>query len=187
MTMIQLFISFFQVGLLSFGGGYASLPLIQQEIVEVQKWLSMTEFLDIVTISQMTPGPIGINAATFVGTRVAGMAGALSATLGFISPSLIIIIVLVFLYQKYRSLTVVQALLNGLRPAVIALIASSALTIILVALFTSSSLSIQLKNIQISNLVIMIVAFYLLRFRKMDSIAVLAISGLLSLVLYVLS
>lgn len=77
---LEIFISFFQIGLLSIGGGYATLPLIQAEIVQEQQWLSLQEFSDIVTISQMTPGPLAVNSATFVGLRVAGPVGAILAT-----------------------------------------------------------------------------------------------------------
>lgn len=91
MMYIQLFLSFFQISLFSFGGGYAALPLIQGQVVNVHHWLSMTEFTDLITISQMTPGPIAINAATFVGMKLTGMPGAVVATLGYITPSCIIV------------------------------------------------------------------------------------------------
>lgn len=82
MIYIELFFSFLQIGLFSIGGGYAALPLIQQQVVEVNGWLGMTEFTDLITISQMTPGPIAINGATFVGMRIGGLPGALAATAG---------------------------------------------------------------------------------------------------------
>ena len=87
MTYLQLFLSFLQIGALSFGGGYAAMPLIQEQIVTRHGWLSMGEFTDLVTIAEMTPGPIAINAATFVGTRVAGIPGAMAATVGCIPPA----------------------------------------------------------------------------------------------------
>lgn len=184
MMWLDLYLSFVQIGLLSFGGGYAALPLIQKEIVERQAWLSLLEFVDVVTISQMTPGPIGINAATFVGTKVDGFWGALMATLGFVTPSLLIIMILIVLYQRYRSLREVQAVLKGLRPAIIALIGSSALTIILVALFRSSRIDVQFDQFQLSSFVIMVISFYLIRFKKSEPILVLLLSGVLSIVSY---
>ena len=81
MTYLQLFISFFQIGLFSIGGGYAALPLIQEQVVNLHGWMDMTQFIDIITISQMTPGPIAINAATFVGIKTAGIGGAIVAPL----------------------------------------------------------------------------------------------------------
>ena len=94
MTYLQLFISFFQIGLFSIGGGYAALPLIQEQVVNLHGWMDMTQFIDIITISQMTPGPIAINAATFVGIKTAGIGGAIVATVGCVTPSCIIVLVL---------------------------------------------------------------------------------------------
>ncbi|MFQ7539526.1 MAG: chromate transporter [Clostridium sp.] len=125
MTLLQLLFSFLQIGLLSIGGGYAALPIIQDQVVAMHGWLSMREFADILTISQMTPGPIAINAASFVGTKIAGLPGALVASLGVVLPSFIIVLTLSFLYYKYRQLDAIQAVLKGLRPAVVALIASA--------------------------------------------------------------
>ena len=87
MIWFQLFLSFLQIGLFSFGGGYAAMPLIQEQIVNIHGWLDMDQFTDLITISQMTPGPIAINSATFVGIRIGGIPGALVATLGCILPS----------------------------------------------------------------------------------------------------
>ena len=124
-ALLELFWSFFQVGLFSFGGGYAAMPLIQQQVVDGHGWLNMTEFADIITISQMTPGPIAINSATFVGMRIAGIPGALVATLGCVLPSCAVALLLARLYLKYHQLDLIHGALTGLRPAVIALIASA--------------------------------------------------------------
>ena len=112
MMYIQLFLSFFQISLFSFGGGYAALPLIQGQVVNVHHWLSMTEFTDLITISQMTPGPIAINAATFVGMKLTGMPGAVVATLGYITPSCIIVTIIAKLYLKYREMDMLQGWRN---------------------------------------------------------------------------
>ena len=94
MIYLQLFLSFLQVGMFSFGGGYAALPLIQGQVVKTHSWLSMSEFTDLITISQMTPGPIAVNSATFVGEKIAGILGALCATAGYILLSCIIVTVI---------------------------------------------------------------------------------------------
>ena len=88
MIYLQLFISFLQIGLFSIGGGYAAMPLIQNQVVELHPWLTLQEFTDLITIAEMTPGPIAVNSATFVGIRIAGIPGALVATLGCITPAL---------------------------------------------------------------------------------------------------
>ena len=110
MIYLQLFLSFLQIGAFSFGGGYAAMPLIQSQIVTHHKWLSMTEFTDLITISQMTPGPIAVNSATFVGIKIAGIPGAIVATAGCILPSCIMITLIARFYLKYRKMTVLQGL-----------------------------------------------------------------------------
>ena len=103
MIYIQLFFSFLQVGLFSFGGGYAAMPLIQGQVVTMHQWLSMSEFTDLITISQMTPGPIAVNSATFVGIKVAGLPGAIAATAGCILPSCILVTVIASEIPEYGA------------------------------------------------------------------------------------
>ena len=122
MIYLELLWSFMQVGLFSIGGGYAAIPLIQHQAIEVHSWLTMQEFADIMTISEMTPGPITINSATFVGIRVAGIPGAIVATLGCIIPSAIIVLLLAYVYYHWRGLDTVQSIFRSLRPCVIAMI-----------------------------------------------------------------
>jgi len=117
MIYLELFLSFLQIGLFSFGGGYAAMPLIQGQVVNGHHWLSMTEFTDLITISQMTPGPIAVNSATFVGIRIAGIPGALVATLGCILPSCLIVTLIASFYLKYRNLSVFQSVL-GIKTAI---------------------------------------------------------------------
>ncbi len=127
MTYLYLFLSFFKIGLFGFGGGYAILSLIQQEI-EHYGWMSSQEFVDMVAISQMTPGPIGINAATYVGYTVTGSVwGSVLTTFAIILPSLIIMLALCNIYFRVKDNVYVAASLQGLRYVVIGLIASAAL------------------------------------------------------------
>lgn len=114
MMYLQLFLSFLQIGALSFGGGYAAMPLIEAQIVTTHGWLTMTEFANLVTIAEMTPGPIAVNAATFVGTKIAGVPGALAATAGCILPACILVTLIAKLYLKYRNLSVLQSVLGSL-------------------------------------------------------------------------
>ncbi len=127
MTYLYLFISFFKIGLFGFGGGYAILSLIQQEI-EHYGWMTSQEFVDMVAISQMTPGPIGINAATYVGYTVTGsVLGSMLTTFALILPSLIIMLTLCNIYFRIQNNIYVAGTLRGLRYVVIGLIASAAL------------------------------------------------------------
>lgn len=119
---LQLFISFVQIGALSFGGGYAAMPLIQQQVVTLHGWLSPAEFTDLITISQMTPGPIAINSATFVGFRTAGFWGAALATTGVVLPSFVIILLISFLLTGFADIPAVQYAFFGIRAGVLALL-----------------------------------------------------------------
>lgn len=182
MIYLELFWSFVQVGLFCVGGGYASMPLIQAQVIDVHGWLSMSEFIDIFTISQMTPGPIGINAATFVGMKVAGFLGAIVATLGFVTPSFILGIILAKLFFKYENIGVIKGILNGLRPAVVALICSAGMSFIFLALFNTEKMPINVADIDYLGLFVLIVAFIAVR-KKVGIIKILAGSGVLGLIL----
>lgn len=182
MIYLELFWSFVQVGLFCVGGGYASMPLIQAQVIDVHGWLSMSEFIDIFTISQMTPGPIGINAATFVGMKVAGFLGAIVATLGFVTPSFILGIILAKLFFKYGNIGVIKGILNGLRPAVVALICSAGMSFIFLALFNTEKMPINVADIDYLGLFVLIVAFIAVR-KKVGIIKILAGSGVLGLIL----
>lgn len=175
MLILQLYASFFMVGLLTIGGGYASLPLIKEQTVVVHQWLTMTEFSDLITISEITPGPIAINAATFVGIKTAGLPGAIVATLGFVTAPFIIVSLLYWIYKKYRSLDVMQGILGGLRPAVVALIASAGLSILILALWGEDG--VMLGSVNILSAVLMIAAFAGLRRFKPNPIFAIAGCG----------
>lgn len=177
----QLLVSFFQVGLFSFGGGYAAMPLIQNQIVTLHEWLSMSEFTDLITISQMTPGPIAVNSATFVGIKIAGIPGALIATLGCILPSCIIVMILAKLYLKYRNLDVLQKVLKRLRPAVIAMIASAGVSILVTAFFGESAVT--LTNISWLMVAIFVICYVLLAKVRMNPILVMVLAGVLNTII----
>lgn len=177
MILLELFWSFVQIGLFSFGGGMASIPLIQLQVVDLHGWLNLTEFTDLITIAEMTPGPIAINSATFVGIRIAGLPGALIATLGCIIPSCIIVSFLAWLYYKYKNLTVIQGVLAGLRPAVVALIASAGLTIFIFAVWGVDGFSSALDSINYVSLALFAAGVFVLRKWKLNPIVVMLGSG----------
>ena len=159
MTLLELFWSFLQVGLFSIGGGYAAMPLIESQIVTSHGWLTMTEFANLVTIAERTPGPIAVNAATFVGTKIGGVPGALVATAGCILPACILVTLIAKLYLKYRNLSVLQSGLGSLRPAVVAVLAST--NFLMAGIFA--------------------LCFLLLRKTKLNPIAVMVLAGVLNL------
>lgn len=184
MICLELFLNFLQIGLFSIGGGYAAMPLIQERVVDAKGWLSMTQFADIMAIAEMTPGPIAINAATFVGIQVAGIPGAVVATLGCIFPSCIIVTVLAYFYYRFRKLNMIQGVLSGLRPAVIAMIASAGIALIILAFYGQRSLPSDLASADIIAVAIFAVAVFVLRMWKPNPVLVMAGSGVAGLILY---
>ena len=162
-TLLDLFLSFLQIGLFSFGGGYAAMPLIEQQVVTGHGWLTMAEFTDLITISQMTPGPIAVNSATFVGIRIAGIPGALLVTL------------IARLYLKYRKLDLLQGVLASLRPAVVALIAGAGVSILTTAFWGDGPVA--LGNTSWVMVVIFAAAFLLLKKGKAGPILVMVLAG----------
>ena len=170
----QLFWSFLQIGLLSFGGGYASIPLIQAQIVTRNGWLTAQEFTDLITISQMTPGPIAVNAATFVGVRLAGIPGAIAATLGCAAAPCAVVLTLTRLYLRYRRVDAMQNVLQTLRPAVVAMIAASGLSILTGAVWPDG---VTLAGTDLVMAGIFLACLALLRKTKLSPIAVMALAG----------
>lgn len=128
MIYLNLFITFFKIGLFSFGGGYAMLSMISQEVVLRHKWLTMGEFTNIVAISQVTPGPIAVNSATYIGYKASGdtILGSIAATLGVVLPSIIIMLILIKLVEKYKHLKCVENAFKGLKIVVVGLILGAA-------------------------------------------------------------
>lgn len=178
MIYLQLFLSFLQIGLFSFGGGYAAMPLIQGQVVTLHGWLTMSEFTDLITISQMTPGPIAVNSATFVGMKIAGIPGAVVATAGCILPSCIIVTILARLYLKYRNLDLLQGVLKSLRPAVVAMIASAGILILKDA-FWGNGESMSFAGTEWSMVMIFGICVLLLQKKKMNPIWVMVLAGVM--------
>ena len=186
MIYLKLFLNFLKVGLFSIGGGYAAMPLIESVVVDKYAWLTMSEFTDLVTIAEMTPGPIIVNGATFAGIRIAGIPGALVATAGSIFPSLIIVSLLSFLYYKYRNVNSLQAVLKSLRPAVVALIASAGITILMNVVFGSVKISfssLTIGNIDFIAAALFVLTFFVIRKLKVNPIiAMLSCGGVYTLI-----
>lgn len=183
MIMWKLFLSFLQIGLLSFGGGYASLPLIQEQIIHLHHWINMSEFTDLITISQMTPGPIAVNAATFVGLKIGDIQGAVIATLGCIIPSCFIVTLLAHLYMKYKHLSLLQTILKTLRPAVIAMIATAGVSILVTAFFGETG-KIVIDDLKLHMVVIFGICLFLLKKKDMNPVLVMLLAGMMNVIYY---
>lgn len=185
MIYLLLFFSFLQIGAFSFGGGYAAMPLIQEQVIHLHHWLTLREFTDLITISQMTPGPIAINSATFVGIKIAGIPGAIVATIGCILPSCIIVTAIAYFYMKYRHLQSLQDVLKMLRPAVISLIAVAGLSIVQTAFFGGNHLTV--TALKVHMVLIFIFCMYLLMKRKKNPILIMILAGVMNVFYQMLS
>ena len=182
MLYLQLFYTFFKIGLFGFGGGYAMLSMIQGEVVTRYGWLTSQEFTDIVASSQMTPGPIGSNSATYVGFTATGSVwGSIIATLAVVLPSFILMLAISKFFLKYQKHPVVEAVFSGLRPAVVGLLASAALVLMNAENFSSPKED--MYSFIISCL-IFLVAFVGTRKYKINPILMIVACGIAGLILY---
>ncbi len=160
---IEIFLIFLQIGATAFGGGYATLPLIEQIIVNQKGWITLKEMLDMITISQMTPGPIVINAATFVGTKINGVVGAVVATVANVIPQTIFMMILGYFIFRGAKIKFISKILNGLRPGVVGLICSATLSIILSAILKDG------KSLEFDYLAVLGLIFgFVLYLKKID-------------------
>ena len=170
-TLIDLFFTFCRIGGLTFGGGYAMLPIIQKEIVEEKKWATEEEVLDYYAVGQCTPGIIAVNTATFIGYKGHGIIGAIVATLGVVFPSLIIITIIAALLKNFANYSIVQHAFSGIRVVVIALIVSAILKLAKTSIKNSTTL------------IIAIIAFILVAFVNLSPIYIVIAAACIGLIL----
>lgn len=170
--LIQLFFTFLKIGTFSFGGGYAMIPFIQREIIENHQWINNNVFMDIIGISQMTPGPVAINSATFVGYKVSGVFGSIAATLGVVTMSFILVSIASKAMEKFKESKVLKGALLGMRPVLIALIIQ--------AFFDLAKDA----YIDIKSVIITLIIGALLLSKKVHPIIAIIISGILGSIFY---
>ena len=182
MIYVELFLTFFLIGMFTIGGGYAMLSLIQNQVVTIHGWIDDTTFTDIVALSQMTPGPIGINSATYVGYEVLSKAGAsellsilgsFTATFAVVLPSFFIVLLLAKVYDRWKEHPIFRGVMTGLRPAVLGLIGTAAL-----GLATADNF------IDWKSFVICIIAFIALYFKKLGPFSIIGIGAIVGLLVY---
>lgn len=183
MIYFELFYTFLIIGLSAFGGGYAVMPLIQNYIVDNQHWITMSELADITSLSQMTPGPIMINAATFVGIKVGGSLGGLVATLGSVLPSFILVLILGYLFAKHGNLHFIQNIMKGLRPTIVGLIGVAALTLIITSIILQNSEGAFI-GVEITALVSFLVALFISMRTKWDTLIIVLIGAIIGALFY---
>lgn len=181
-SLFEIVITFAQIGLLSFGGGYASIGIVENAIVTTKHWMTYAEFADILAIDELTPGPVAINAATFVGSKLHGTIGGIVATFGEILPSCIIAIILARVYYKYRSMKTVNGAISSMRSMVVAMLLSTTVTLIINTFFYYFPLD---KNaIDYVSVLLFTVALIVIRKTKMNPLLVMLGCGLLGLCIY---
>src|SRR5699024_2535131 len=172
MVFLQLFTTFFKIGAFSFGGGYAMLPLLEEEVIRNHSWMTQGEFVDIFAISEMTPGPVAVNSATFVGYNVKGILGSAVATIAVILPSFIVISLIFISIAKFKNSPYIDWIFQGIRPVVLGLIAAAGVTVAKTSL------------IDIKSFIIGAGLFYFVTFKKLNPIFGIVIAGVLGLLLY---
>ena len=168
--LLEMFITFFKIGAFTLGGGFAMIPIIQKEIVEKKKWIGEAEFLDMVAISQSAPGPIAVNISAFVGKKIKGIVGLIVATLGSILPSFIIIILVASIFLGIENNPIVQRVFQGIRPAVVALIAVPVINL-------SKTANVNKRNFIVTLLAAILVAVF-----KITPIYVILSAGVIGII-----
>lgn len=186
MIILKLIQVFLLLGAFSFGGGLGSMELIRSRVVDQQMWLTNAEFTDIISISEMTPGPLGINIASFVGTRVAGVPGTIAATLSYVAPAVVIVILMAKVYFKYRDLGIVKAILNSLHPAVAAMVISAALRLCANAWWGGGIADFRFEDLNYIGIGLSFVMLVLLQKKKLGPVQAILFSGIIGAVLYAL-
>lgn len=188
MILLELFLTFFEIGALTFGGGYAMIPFVREQVL-AHGWLSEEELLNMIAVSESTPGPIAVNMATFVGSNEAGILGSVFATLGVVLPSFIIILIISALLKNFLKYNGVKAFLSGVRPCVVSLILGTATTLFLSVLLGIGSgdfaLNIDIKGIIIfAIIVVLAMILKKIKGKKPSPILMIAISACLGMIFY---
>jgi len=170
--LLKLLFTFFKIGLFSFGGGYAMIPFMQREIIEKHQWLSSSEFVDIIGISQMTPGPVSVNSATFVGYKVGGVVGSIFATLGITVISFILVSIASKAIDKFKESKYLKAALLGMRPVLIALIINAFISLAKDA------------YVDVKSIIITLIVGGCLFSKKIHPIVIIVLAGLLGIIFW---
>lgn len=188
MMYLELFLTFFKIGLFTFGGGASMIPLIQQEVV-ANEWLELETLLEYIAISESTPGPIAINMATFIGSTKGGILGALCATLGVVLPSFIIILIIAMAFKKFAQYKGVKTVLTTVRPIVVGMILSAGLMLAMTAIGFASiyTIAIEVKSIILTALIgLVVIAYKLITKKSLPVIPIILISAVLGIIVYII-
>ena len=178
-SVFEIFLNFLKIGLFAFGGAYAVIPLIEEQMVTNTKWMSFSEFSDLVAIDELTPGPIIINSSTFIGMKLGGVPGAIAATLACVIPGIIVALILIYLYRKYKEIPVISEAIRMLRCMSVALIFSVLIKMFMAAVFPDG---FALKDVSYLSLVMVVLSFYVLKKYKVNPLFVMLACGCINLI-----
>lgn len=179
-ALLELFLTFLKIGFIMFGGGYAMIPILRYEVVLKHQWISEQEFVDVIAVAESTPGPIALNSATYVGYKVAGVAGAVLASLGIVLPAFILMLAIAIMFTKFYAHYIIRGVLNGIRGAVVGLILSA--IIVLVKSITKDANQVTI----IITFLIAIAVFICTFFLELDPAVMIGLSALIGLTLALL-
>ena len=184
MIYLKLFITFLEIGLVSFGGGYGMIALIREKVL-INNWLTESEFLNFVGIAESTPGPIAVNMATFVGSSQAGVLGSLVATIGVVLPSFIIILIIASIFKNLLKYEIVKSILDYIKPAIVGLIIGTGLLLFINTISIFGPKEFDYKKIIVLFIIILISLLCKIGFKKKISpILLIILSGILGIILY---
>ncbi|MBR5495886.1 MAG: chromate transporter [Oscillospiraceae bacterium] len=181
MILLKLFWTFFKIGAFTFGGGYAMIPLIQQEVTR-NGWLTVEQVIDFIAVSESTPGPFAVNMSTYVGAEKAGILGALCTVLGVILPSFVIILIVAQFFEKFKSSKTVQGIMSGLKPAVIGMIATAAVSVAQ-TVFAPNGFSLGIFTSAMTYVSLLIFAIgFVMAIKKLHPIVIICVSAVLGII-----
>ncbi|MGN0647533.1 MAG: chromate transporter [Oscillospiraceae bacterium] len=181
MIFLKLFLTFFKIGLFTFGGGYAMLPLIQEEVA-ANNWLSQSDLINFVAVSESTPGPFAINIATYVGNQMGGVLGGVCATLGVVMPSMIIILIVAQIYDKFKKNRIMQGCMAGLKPATIGLIGSAMLSMAQTVFFANGLSTSVFTTAAFWISLVLFAVMSVLALKKVHPIMIICISAVVGII-----
>ncbi len=187
MIFIKLFLTFFKIGLFTFGGGYAMLPLIQEEVL-ANGWMEMDALVNFIAVSESSPGPFAINMATYVGSETGGdfgiigsIFGSFCATLGVVLPSFIVILIVAKCYEKFKNSSIVKGCMTGLKPAVVGLIGAAILPIVVTVLIPNGFSTAIYTNTDLYVSLVIFILGTVLAFKKVHPIIIICLSAVLGI------
>ena len=182
--ILQVYLAFVRIGAMVFGGAYAAIPIVEHEVVVTQAWMTYAEFMDLLALDEITPGPILINSATFVGMRVAGIPGAIAATLGCITAPVVVGLILLYVFRKYKDTPLVQSIMTSLKSMAVALIASTMVKFGFAAILPNAPAVDVVYAVYVC--AVIAVAFYLMHVKKLGPLPVMLGCGALNVAMHLL-